>query len=65
MNLQAHHSGQFSGQVPNQAGTVLPGLSQQNGNRVTNQMQNPSIQRGVSNTDPEYLKTRRYMQEKM
>lgn len=65
MNLQAHHSGQFPSQVPNQAGTMLPGLSQQNGNHMTNQMQNPSIHRVVSNTDPEYAKTRRYMQQKM
>ncbi|KAL0301746.1 UNVERIFIED_CONTAM: putative histone acetyltransferase HAC-like 1 [Sesamum radiatum] len=61
MNLQTHHSGQISGQVPNQAGTMLPGLPQQNGNP----MQNPSIHRGVLNTDPEYVKTRRYMQEKI
>ncbi|KAL8511296.1 hypothetical protein ACS0TY_017921 [Phlomoides rotata] len=62
MNLQAHHSGLFSGQVPNQTGTMLTG---QNGNRVTNQMQNPSTQRGVSNPEPEYVKIRRYMQEKI
>ncbi|KAL0319949.1 UNVERIFIED_CONTAM: Histone acetyltransferase HAC1 [Sesamum radiatum] len=61
MNLQTHHSGQISGQVPNQAGTMLPGLPQQNGNP----MQNPSIHRSVLNTDPEYVKTRRYMQEKI
>ncbi|KAL0311281.1 UNVERIFIED_CONTAM: Histone acetyltransferase HAC1 [Sesamum angustifolium] len=61
MNLQTHHSGRISGQVPNQAGTMLPGLPQQNGNP----MQNPSIHRGVLNTDPEYVKTRRYMQEKI
>ncbi|XP_057786527.1 histone acetyltransferase HAC1-like isoform X2 [Salvia miltiorrhiza] len=65
MNLQTHHSGQFSGQVPNQAGTMLPGLPQQNGNPMPNQMQNPSMHRSVQNTDHEYMKTRRYMQEKI
>ncbi|GFP96135.1 histone acetyltransferase hac1 [Phtheirospermum japonicum] len=65
MNLQTHHSGQMSGQVPNQAGTMLPGLPQQNGIPVPGQMQNPSIHRGVPNMDSEYVKTRRYMQEKI
>lgn len=64
MNLQTQHSGQVSGQVPNQAGAMLPGIPQQNGNPVPSQMQNP-IHHGVPNTDPEYLRTRRYMQEKM
>lgn len=61
MNLQTNHSGQFSGQVPNQAGTMLPGLQQQNGNL----MQNPNMHRTIQNTDPEYVRIRRYMQEKM
>ncbi|PIN09129.1 Histone acetyltransferase [Handroanthus impetiginosus] len=65
MNLQTHHSGQISGQVPNQAGAMLPGFQQQNGNPMPSQMQNPSIHQGVMNTDPEYLKTRRYMQERI
>lgn len=65
MNLQTNHSGQFSGQVPNQAGTMLPGLPQQNGNPMPNLMQNHSMHRSIQNTDPEYVRTRRYMQEKM
>lgn len=65
MNFQPHHSAHMSGQVPNQPGTILPGLPQQNGAPVPGQMQNPSIHRGLLNTDPEYGKTRRYMQEKM
>ncbi|KAL3624661.1 hypothetical protein CASFOL_031329 [Castilleja foliolosa] len=65
MNLQMHHSGQMSGQVPNQSGTMLPGLQQQNGIPVPGQMQNTSIHRGVPNMDSEYAKTRRYMQEKI
>ncbi|XP_042037669.1 histone acetyltransferase HAC1-like isoform X1 [Salvia splendens] len=63
--MQTHHSGQFPGQVPNQAGTMLPGLPQQNGNPMPNQIQNQSIIRGIQNTDPEYVKIRRYMQEKI
>ncbi|XP_075482425.1 histone acetyltransferase HAC1-like isoform X1 [Primulina tabacum] len=65
MNTQTHHSGQI-GQVPNQAGTMLPGLSQQNGNSIPSQMQNPIIQRNVLNTDhPEITRARRLMQEKI
>lgn len=65
MNLQTHHSGQFAGQVPNQAGTMMTGIPQQNGNPMPNQMQNPSMNRSMQNMGPEYVKTRRYMQEKM
>ncbi|CAA0837082.1 Histone acetyltransferase HAC12 [Striga hermonthica] len=65
MNFQTHHSGQISGQVSNQAGTMLPGLPQQNGISISGQMQNPNVHRGVSNADGEYAKTRRYMQEKI
>lgn len=66
MNLQTHHhSGQISGQVPNQAGTMLPGLPQQNGNPMASQMQNPNVHRNVPNIDPETIKRRKYMQEKM
>ncbi|KAG8364547.1 hypothetical protein BUALT_Bualt18G0008500 [Buddleja alternifolia] len=64
MNLQ-QFPGQISGQVPSQAGTMLPGPQQQNGNPMPSQMLNPSIHRGVPNTDPEYVKTRRYMQERI
>ncbi|KAL3615302.1 hypothetical protein CASFOL_040963 [Castilleja foliolosa] len=65
MNSHTHHSGQMPGQVPNQAGTLLPGLPQQNGIPVPGQMQNPGIHRGVPNMDSDYVKTRRYMQEKI
>ncbi|XP_047947725.1 histone acetyltransferase HAC1-like isoform X1 [Salvia hispanica] len=65
MNLQTHHSGQFAGQVPNQAGTMMTGIPQQNGNPMPNQMQNPSMNRSMQNMGPEYVKTRRYMQEKI
>ncbi|KAL6272461.1 hypothetical protein ACE6H2_023153 [Prunus campanulata] len=34
MNVQAHMSGQISGQVPNQAGTQMPVLPQHNGNSL-------------------------------
>ncbi|KAG8387066.1 hypothetical protein BUALT_Bualt03G0214700 [Buddleja alternifolia] len=61
MNLQTHHSGQITGQLPNQAGSMLPGLPQQNGNPPHDQMQNPSIQRNVPSMDPEIVKTRKYM----
>ncbi|KAH6785259.1 hypothetical protein C2S51_037714 [Perilla frutescens var. frutescens] len=63
MNLQTHHSGQISGQVPNQAGTMLPGLSQQNGNPMGGQMQNPNIHRSVPSMDPETIRSRRNMQD--
>ncbi|XP_042009442.1 histone acetyltransferase HAC1-like [Salvia splendens] len=65
MNLQTHHTGQISGQVPNQTGTMLPGLPQQNGNPMASQMQNPNIHRNVPNMDPETIKRRKYMQEKI
>ncbi|KAL0289036.1 UNVERIFIED_CONTAM: Histone acetyltransferase HAC1 [Sesamum calycinum] len=65
MNLQKHHPGQISGQVSNQAGAMLPGLPHQNGNPVSGQMQNPSVPRNVQSMDPEIVKTRRYMQEKI
>ncbi|KAH6763618.1 histone acetyltransferase of the CBP family 12 [Perilla frutescens var. frutescens] len=64
MNMQTHHSGQFTGQVPNQAGTMLPGLPQENGN-MPNQMQNPNMHRSNPNMDPEYMNTRRFMQKKI
>ncbi|XP_073296621.1 histone acetyltransferase HAC1-like [Primulina huaijiensis] len=65
MNTQTHHSGQI-GQVPNQAGTMLPGMSQQNGNSIPSQMQNPVIQQNLLNTDnPDITRARRFMQEKI
>lgn len=62
MNVQAHMSGQLSGQVPNQAGSQLPGLPQQNGNSFSSQIQNLGSHRTV---DPECMKARRFMQEKI
>ncbi|XP_041993382.1 histone acetyltransferase HAC1-like isoform X2 [Salvia splendens] len=64
MNLQTH-TGQISGQIPNQAGTMLPGLPQQNGNPMVSQMQNSNVHRNVPNMDPETIKRRKYMQEKI
>lgn len=61
MNVQAHMSGQISGQVPNQA--VLP---QQNGSALPPQMQSlggPS--RPANNMDPEVIHARTIMHEKM
>ncbi|CAA2981094.1 histone acetyltransferase HAC1-like isoform X1 [Olea europaea subsp. europaea] len=66
MSLPAHHlSGQISGQALNQAGTSVPGMAQQNGNSLPGQMQNPNIHRGVPYMDPEFVKARRYMMEKI
>ena len=60
MNLQTHMSGQFSGQVPNQAGTSLSGIPQQQ-----NMMQNPGGQRSTLNMEPGFVKARRFIQERM
>ncbi|CAH9088346.1 unnamed protein product [Cuscuta europaea] len=65
MNLQAHISGQISGQVPNQGGASLQGLSQQNGNPLSNQMQNTSLHRNMANIDPDIYKARRFISEKI
>ncbi|KAL6506854.1 hypothetical protein OROHE_022291 [Orobanche hederae] len=65
MNLQTHHSGQISGQVPNQAGMMLPGVPHQNGSHVLNQMQNPSGRRNAPSMDPEFVQTRKHMLEKI
>lgn len=64
MNVQAHISGQIAGQLPNQAGTQLPGVPQQNESPFSNQIQNLG---GHHNTmyDPQLAKARRFMQEKM
>ncbi|KAL2547782.1 Histone acetyltransferase HAC12 [Forsythia ovata] len=65
MNLQTQLSGQISGQVPNQAGTSLSGLPQQKGNPLPGHMQNPGVNRSVMNMDPEYVKARRFMTERI
>ncbi|XP_028759098.1 histone acetyltransferase HAC1 isoform X2 [Neltuma alba] len=62
MELQAH----ISGQVPNQAGSQLPGLAQTNGNALPPQIPNlGGIPRSTINTDPEFLRARFLMQEKI
>lgn len=64
MNLQAHISGQLSGQVSNQSAPSLPGISQQNGNSLSSQMQNPA-HRNVLSVDPEFLKARKMITQRM
>lgn len=58
MNMQA----QMSGQVPSQAGSQLPVLSQQNVNSLPVQMQGLGA---VSSMDPEIAVQRRLMRDKM
>ncbi|KAJ8564834.1 hypothetical protein K7X08_001294 [Anisodus acutangulus] len=64
MNFQ-HTSGQISGQGPNQSGTSLPGLPQQNGNPLPMEMQNPGVHRTMSNMESEVLKARKYIARKI
>ncbi|GAU16144.1 hypothetical protein TSUD_297740 [Trifolium subterraneum] len=66
MKLQAHIPGQISGQVPNQAGSQLPGHAQLNGNSLPSQM--PSlggVSRSAINMDPELRRARAFIQEKI
>ncbi|KAK9757047.1 hypothetical protein RND81_01G137000 [Saponaria officinalis] len=65
MNVQAHMSGQFSGQVNNQAGNQLPGVLQQNGNSFHSQMQNMTGQNIPPVMDTEVVRIRRFMREKI
>ncbi|KAA8541502.1 hypothetical protein F0562_022654 [Nyssa sinensis] len=62
MNVQAHMSGQISGQVPNQTGTQLPGLPQQNGNSLS-QIQSLGGHRSILSMEPEFEKARNFMQD--
>ena len=56
----------MSGKVPNQAGAQLPVLPQQNGNPLPLQMQNlGGPTRNMSNMDPDLLRARSFMIEKM
>ncbi|XP_055802488.1 histone acetyltransferase HAC1-like isoform X2 [Solanum dulcamara] len=64
MNFQ-QMSGQISGQVPNQSGTSLPGIPQQNGNPSPMQMQNSGVHRTLPNMESEFLKVRRYISRKI
>ncbi|KAI4329468.1 hypothetical protein L6164_021727 [Bauhinia variegata] len=62
MKLQAH----IPGQVPNQAVSQLPGLSQPNGNVLPPQLPNlGGVSRSAINMDPELFRTRSLMQEKI
>lgn len=62
--MQAPITGQLSSQVPNQAGSQLHGLSQPNGNTFPPQI--PSgAPRSTINMDPEFLRARSFMQQKM
>lgn len=66
MKLQAHIPGQISGQVPNQAGSQLSGLTQLNGNALPQQMRPlGAVSRSTINMDPEFLRARSFIQEKM
>lgn len=66
MNVQTHTSGPISGQVPNQAGSQMPVLSQHNGNALAPQIQNlGGPARVMSNMDPELLSARQIVQDRM
>ncbi|XP_050900427.1 histone acetyltransferase HAC1 [Lathyrus oleraceus] len=66
MKLQAHIPGQISGQVPNQTGTQLPGLTQLNGNALPSQMSSlGGVSRSSNNMDTEFLRARAFIQEKI
>lgn len=65
MNLQAHMSGQIPGQVPTNQSGPLPGISQQNGNPLTAQMQNPVAHANVPNMDHEFIRVRKSMQQRI
>ncbi|KAM7478235.1 hypothetical protein LguiA_026448 [Lonicera macranthoides] len=59
----AHMSGQISGRVPNQAGPSLAGLSQQNGNSISTQLQSVGAHRATVNMDPEFVIKRQNIQK--
>lgn len=65
MNLQTHLSAQISRQEPNKAGTALLGLLQQKGNALPGHIQNPGVHRSVINMDSEFVKSRKFMAERM
>ncbi|KAL1319685.1 hypothetical protein HN51_064477 [Arachis hypogaea] len=65
MKLQAHIPGQISGQVPNQAGSQLPGLTQLNGNVPPQMPIMGGVPRPTINMDPELLRARSFIQEKI
>ncbi|ERN03959.1 histone acetyltransferase HAC1 [Amborella trichopoda] len=65
MHVQAHMSGQISGQLPNQAGTQLPGLPQQNGGTLPSQVQTLGGFQGSWHADPDVIAVRNCMQERI
>ncbi|KAL2321413.1 hypothetical protein Fmac_025792 [Flemingia macrophylla] len=66
MKLQAHIPGEMSGQVPNQAGPQLSGLTSLNGNALPHQMPPlGGVPRSTINMDPEFLRSRTFIQEKI
>lgn len=65
MNLQANIPGKISGQVPNQAGSELPTLVQRNGNALSHTPNLGISSHSTINMDPEFLRARSFMQEKM
>ncbi|XP_054780565.1 LOW QUALITY PROTEIN: histone acetyltransferase HAC1-like [Prosopis cineraria] len=65
MKLQAPIPGQMSGQVPNQSGSQLPGLTQPNRNAIPQMPTLGGVPRSTSNMDPEFLRARLFIQEKI
>nr|KYP53841.1 Histone acetyltransferase HAC1 [Cajanus cajan] len=66
MKLQAHIPGEMSGQVPNQAGSQLSGLAQLNGSALSHQMPPlGGVPRSTINMDPELLRARAFIQDKI
>nr|DAD46362.1 TPA_asm: hypothetical protein HUJ06_004592 [Nelumbo nucifera] len=65
MHVQAPMSGQVSGQVPSQAGSQLPALSQQNGNSLPSQLQNLGGLHSSLIMDHEFREVRKQMLERI
>lgn len=55
-------SGQMSGQIPNRAGSQLPGLPQQNESSLPSQIQNLGAHLNTSNMEPDIVRARENMQ---
>ncbi|KAJ9707379.1 hypothetical protein PVL29_002404 [Vitis rotundifolia] len=55
-------SGQMSGQIPNRAGSQLPGLPQQNESSPPSQIQNLGAHLNTSNMEPDIMRARENMQ---
>lgn len=63
---ERHTPGEMSGQIPNQAGSQLSGLTQLNGNALPHQMPPlGGVTRSTIKTDPEFLRARTFIQDKM